>query len=326
MPPKRTTTPMTDVAFKALIAQGVATVLAEYEANKGSGNGDDSHDSGSGRRIERATRECTYSNNLKCQPLNFKGTKGVVGLTQWFEKMESNSHVKIVSHEVAYGMTWKTLKNMMTDKYCPRGEVKKLEIELRMFPKESDEVEKYVGRLPDMIQGSVMASKPKTMQDAIEIANDLMDQKIRTFAERQVENKRKLDNDNQAQQQPPRKQNVARAYFAGSSEKKEYVGTLPLCNKCKFHHNGMCTIKYANCKRAGHLTRDCRSHAATNNQRTITCYECRNQGHYRSDCSELKNRNHGNQAGSTKARGMVYALGGGETDQDLDNMKDAINA
>ncbi|GJS96607.1 hypothetical protein Tco_0803575 [Tanacetum coccineum] len=74
---------------------------------------------------------------------------------------------------------------------------------------------------------NVMASKPKTMQDAIEIANDLMDQKIRTFAERQAENKRKLDNDNQAQQQPPKKQNVARAYSAGSSEKKEYAGTLP---------------------------------------------------------------------------------------------------
>ncbi|GJZ19847.1 reverse transcriptase domain-containing protein [Tanacetum coccineum] len=211
---------MTDVTIKAPIAQGIATALAEYEANRGSGNDDDSHDSGSGRRTERATRECTYSNFLKCQPLNFKGTEGVVGLTQWFEKMEYvfhtvacqikfatctlqgnaltwwNSHVKTVSHEVAYEMTWKTLKKMMTDKYCPRGEIKKLEIEL-MFPEESDEVEKYVGGLPDVIQGSVMASKPKTRQDAIEIANDLMDQKIRTFAERQAENKRKLDSDNQ---------------------------------------------------------------------------------------------------------------------------------
>nr|GFB04405.1 reverse transcriptase domain-containing protein [Tanacetum cinerariifolium] len=45
-------------------------------------------------------------------------------LTWW------NSHVKTVIHEVAYAMTWKTLKKMMTDKYCPRGEMKKLEIEL----------------------------------------------------------------------------------------------------------------------------------------------------------------------------------------------------
>ncbi|GKF71796.1 hypothetical protein Tco_0207910 [Tanacetum coccineum] len=41
-----------------------------------------------------------------------------------------NSHIKTVSHEVAYGMPWKTLKMMMTDKYCQRGEIKKLEIEL----------------------------------------------------------------------------------------------------------------------------------------------------------------------------------------------------
>ncbi|GKF68118.1 reverse transcriptase domain-containing protein [Tanacetum coccineum] len=153
-----------------------------------------------------------------------------------------------------------------------------------------------------------------------------MDQKVRAYAERQAENKRKLDNNNQAQQQPPKKQNVARAYSAGSYEKKEYAKTLPLCNKCKFYHNGPCTVKCANCNRVGHLTRDCRSPAATNNQRTLTCYECGNQGHYRSDCLELKNQNHGNQARGTEARGMVYDLGGGETDQDLNNMEDDINA
>ncbi|GJT25680.1 hypothetical protein Tco_0895617 [Tanacetum coccineum] len=80
MLPKRTTTPMTDAAIKALIAQGVVDALAEYEAHRSSGNGDDSHDSRSDRRTEHATRECTYSDFLKCQPLNFKGTEGVVGL------------------------------------------------------------------------------------------------------------------------------------------------------------------------------------------------------------------------------------------------------
>ncbi|GKG02286.1 hypothetical protein Tco_0306991 [Tanacetum coccineum] len=53
-------------------------------------NGDDSHSSGVGiRRPMQVARECTYPDFLKCQPLNFKGTEGVVGLTQWFEKMES---------------------------------------------------------------------------------------------------------------------------------------------------------------------------------------------------------------------------------------------
>ncbi|GJV66738.1 uncharacterized mitochondrial protein-like protein [Tanacetum coccineum] len=116
------------------------------------------------------------------------------------------------------------------------------------------------------------------------------------------------------------KQGVAIAYTAGPGERNEYAGTLPLCNKCKFHHNGQCTVKCANCKRVGHLTRDSRSLAATKNQRNLTCYECGNQGHYRSDCPELKNNNHGNQAGGTRAHRMVHALGGGETNQDINNI------
>nr|GEZ33724.1 reverse transcriptase domain-containing protein [Tanacetum cinerariifolium] len=61
----------------------------------------------------------------------------------------------------------------------------------RMFFEESDKIEKYVGGLPDMIHGSVVASKPKTMQKAIEIATELMDKKICTFAERETASKRK---------------------------------------------------------------------------------------------------------------------------------------
>ncbi|GKG11000.1 hypothetical protein Tco_0342400, partial [Tanacetum coccineum] len=113
-----------------------------------------------------------------------------------------NSHVTTVGHDVAYAMTWTNLKKKMTDKYCPRSEIKKLEAEM-MFPKVSDKIEKYVGGLPDMIHTSIMVSKPKTMQDAIEFATELMDKKIRTFAERQSKNKRKLD-DNQQQQQNKR--------------------------------------------------------------------------------------------------------------------------
>ncbi|GJW96695.1 RNA-directed DNA polymerase, eukaryota [Tanacetum coccineum] len=245
---------------------------------------------------------------------------GVFGLTQWFEKMESvfhisnctvenqvklatctllgatltwwNSYVKTVGYDAAYGMPWKTLMKMMTFKYCPRSKIKKLEIEIWNL-KESDEVEKYVGVLPDMIQ---------------------------------AENKRKFDNNNQAQQQLLKRQNVAQAYAAGTGKRKEYPRTLPLCNKCKFHHNGPCTVKCANCKKVSHLTRDCWNPTTANNQRTITCYECGNQGHYRSDCPKLRNRNQGNQAKDTKAHGVVYALGGVETDQDPNNIEDEIEA
>ncbi|GJZ94732.1 reverse transcriptase domain-containing protein [Tanacetum coccineum] len=269
-------------------------------------------------------------------------------LTWW------NSHMKDITQDVAYAVDWKELKKMMTVKYCPRGKIKKLEIEIwnlkvkgtditsytlrfqelalmcgRMFPEESDEVEKYVGGLPDMIRGNVMSYRPKTMEEAIEFANDQMDQKVLTISERQAEQKRKLEfnaGNNQGDQQLPKRQSVAQAYAVGTGERKEYAGTLPLCNKCKFHHHGPCTVKCANCKKVGHLTRDCWNPTTANHQRTITCYECGNQGHYKNDCPELENRNHENQAEGTEARGMAYALGGGETNQDLDNIEDDINA
>ncbi|GKF37217.1 hypothetical protein Tco_0113975, partial [Tanacetum coccineum] len=102
----------------------------------------------------------------------------------------------------------------------------------RMFPEESDKNEKYVGGLPDMIHGSVVASKPKTMQDAVEIATELMDKKILTFVERQIGSKRKFENtsrntQDQQQQQQNKRQNTVRAYTAGSGEKKPYGDLNP---------------------------------------------------------------------------------------------------
>nr|GFD05677.1 hypothetical protein [Tanacetum cinerariifolium] len=63
-----------------------------------------------------------------------------------------------------------------------------------MFSEEAEKIEKYVKGLPDMIHGSVVASKPKTMQEAIKIETELMDKKVRTFPERETVSKRKLEN------------------------------------------------------------------------------------------------------------------------------------
>ncbi|GKF24843.1 reverse transcriptase domain-containing protein [Tanacetum coccineum] len=227
------------------IAQSVADALAEQEIQRYTNlNGDGSQGFGSGiTRPVSPTRECTYSDFLICHPLNFKGTEGVVGLTQWFERKETwNSHVKTVDHDAAYGMPWKTLMKMMTVKYCPRSEIKKLEIDIWNLKVKGTDVMGYtqrfqelalmcgrdVGGLPDMIQGNVMSARPKTMQEAIELANGLMDQKVRACAERKAKNKRKFNNNNQAQQQLPKRQNVAQSYAARTGERKEYVGTLPL--------------------------------------------------------------------------------------------------
>ncbi|GJW98532.1 putative reverse transcriptase domain-containing protein [Tanacetum coccineum] len=113
-----------------------------------------------------------------------------------------------------------------------------------------------------------------------------MDKKILTIIERQAENKRKFEDtsqNNQNQQQPFKRNNVARAYTVGPVDKKLYRGIKPMCPKCNYHHDGPCAPKCTNCKRIGHSARDCKNRpaAANNNQRAqgtnqrvLTCYEC----------------------------------------------------
>ncbi|GJS76042.1 putative reverse transcriptase domain-containing protein [Tanacetum coccineum] len=198
----------------------------------------------------------------------------------------------------------------------------------KMVPEEEDRVEKFIGGLPDNIQGNVIAAEPTRLQDAVRIANNLMDQKLKGYAVRNAENKRRLDNNygNNRGQQPPHKrqntggQNVARAYVAGNNEKREYEGTLPFCNKCKLHHVGPCTIRCGKCNKIGHLTRNCKVTNSTTstqrgqmvNQRVVTCFECGAQGHYRKDCPKIKNQNRRDKARIPDARGKAYVLGGGD--------------
>nr|GEV34555.1 hypothetical protein [Tanacetum cinerariifolium] len=132
-----------------------------------------------------------------------------------------------------------------------------------MFPEESDKIESHVDGLPDMIHESVVASKPKKMQKAIEMATELMDKKNHTFDERQIETKRK-PGDNQQQQQQNKRQNTGKAYTTGSSEKKPYEGSKPICAKCNYHHDGPCAPKCHKCNKVGHFACDCRSTANAN--------------------------------------------------------------
>ncbi|GJT35628.1 reverse transcriptase domain-containing protein [Tanacetum coccineum] len=227
------TTSVTNAQLQAMIDQGVTATLAARDANR---NGDDSI-------------------------LRERVSEGLNALLENDGELVRNSHVRNVGHDVAYAMTWTELKNKMTDKYCPRNEMKKLEAELWNLKVKGTDVIGYSQRFQEL---ALLC--------------------VRMFP-------------------------IARHDSRNAS-----------CTQWP------CTVKCGNCKKVGHMTRDCRNPAAARNQRNLTCYECGNQGHYRSDCPELKNQNLGNQAEGTKARGMVYALGGGETDQDLNNIEDEIEA
>nr|GFC20425.1 hypothetical protein [Tanacetum cinerariifolium] len=212
-----------------------------------------------------------------------------VALTTW------NTHIRKLEMEL-----W-DLKVKGTDLASYTQRYQELDLLCgRMFSEESDKIEKYIGGLPDMIHGSVVTSKPKTMQEAIEIATELMDKKIRTFTERETASKRNI------------------------WWKEAIWGSKPLCAKCNYHHDGPCAPKCHNCNKIGHSASDCRNVANTNNannQRGTelgqkpTCYECGVRGHYRRECPKLKNNNnHGNQGRRNNASARVYVVGRAGTD------------
>ncbi|GJZ29842.1 putative reverse transcriptase domain-containing protein [Tanacetum coccineum] len=107
--------------------------------------------------------------------------------------------------------------------------------------------------------------------------------------------------------------------MAGNKEKNGYEGTLPFYNRCRLHHEGQSATKCHNCKRIGHLARDCRSVVIVTtqgtpglNQGVVMCFECGVQGHYQKDCPKVKNQHRGNKARVPDARGKANVLGGGD--------------
>nr|GEV36181.1 hypothetical protein [Tanacetum cinerariifolium] len=352
---------MTPKAIKEMITRCVAEALAEQEANRnlrpivesenrddnenrnggghrngnrgcGNGNGNQGVNAG-GTGI--AAHECTHKEFLNCQPFNFNGTEGAARLARWFEKMELvfhisncppkyqvkyasctmqngaltwwNAYKRTIETEAAYALTWTKLMKLM----------------IEMVPEEEDRVERYIWGLPDNIQRNITLFAPIRLQDAIRIANNLIDQKVRTNPARQVDNKQKWESesrDNHAPQQPFRRPDVARVYTTENNKRSGYAGSYPYCNKCRLYHAGPCIVKCTNCKKTSHMVRDCKNQAATTNQRalvynqralmynqrtpvnnhralvanhraSVTCYECGRWGHYHHNCPKVKNQN-----------------------------------
>ncbi|GKC73030.1 hypothetical protein Tco_1118913 [Tanacetum coccineum] len=220
---------------------GVADALAEIKANRTSRNGDDSHNLGTGRRrTERAARESTAPSRARSSllpALFLAGSDVVEFLPQdyWSLCCIRNAMENIEKDDDSQILPKRRELALMCS---------------RMFPEESDEVEKY----------------------------------IHSIADRQAENKRKLDEtsmNNQNQQQPFKRYNVARAYTTGPGENKVYGGSKPLYPKCNYHHEG---------------------------QYAPRCNKCK-KGHYKTECPKLKNKNQRNQVGNGNVVVRAYAIG-----------------
>ncbi|GKC31724.1 hypothetical protein Tco_1039018, partial [Tanacetum coccineum] len=149
-------------------------------------------------------KECTFQDFLKCKPHNFLRTEGIDSALTWW-----NSHKRTIGVDTAYAMNWARLMRLMTEVYCPRNEIQKMETEL-MVPDVVDRVERFIGGLPNNIQENVIAMNLTRLQDAIRIANQLMDKKLQGYAARSAENKRRMESnprDNRGQQPPFKRQN-----------------------------------------------------------------------------------------------------------------------
>ncbi|GKA88158.1 reverse transcriptase domain-containing protein [Tanacetum coccineum] len=179
MAPKRTSTSaapaMTQAAIKKLVADSVAAAL---EAQAATMANTDNTNRNTGQRETPVARKCSYKEFMSCQPFNFKGTEGAVGLIRWFERTESvfsrsnctedckvkfatgtlteealswwNSFAQPIGIEEAYKITWSEFKKLLIKKYCPRTEVKKMEDEFYNLTVKGNDLKTYVRRFQEL--------------------------------------------------------------------------------------------------------------------------------------------------------------------------------
>ncbi|GKC33310.1 reverse transcriptase domain-containing protein [Tanacetum coccineum] len=337
MPPKRASTSeapaMTQAAIRKLVADSVTAALEAQAATM-------ARVVGLIRWFKRTKSVFSRSRCVEENKVTFAtGTLTDDALSWW------NAYAQPMGIEQANRITWTELKRLLTNKYCPRTEIRKMEEELynlivkgndlkpyvrrfqeltvlcpNMVPNNDKLLEAFIGGLPRSIEGNVTASKPQTLEEAINIAQRLMDQVTkhvpmqvsndnkrkfddrRTFNNNSRSNYRNTNNRYNNHRQQNRRQEAGRAYAVTSSENGRYAGDLPLCKRCNYHHTGPCTGRCNNCNRMGHLSKNCRSKkpATRSNQLpvTVVCHACGEKGHYTNQCRKT----------NINAQGRAYML------------------
>ncbi|GJX60390.1 putative reverse transcriptase domain-containing protein [Tanacetum coccineum] len=296
MAPKRTSTSaaptMTQAAIKKLVA---GSVFAALEAQAATMANTDNTNRNTREREAPVARKCSYKEFMSCQPINFKGTEG------------AGNDLK------TYVRRFQELATL-----CPT-----------MVPDSEKMMEVFIGGLLRSIKGNVTASKPQTLEEAINIAQRLMDQVTKhtpvqissdhkqKFNDRRTFNNNNYRNSNKNnyrntntnnrynnhQPQQNKRQEAIRAYAATPAENSRYARNLPLCRRCVLHHTGPCTVKCNTCNKVGHLTKNCRNKGPVTGSNllpvTVTCHACREKGNYANQCRKTTNNN---------AQGRAYIL------------------
>ncbi|GJR70982.1 putative reverse transcriptase domain-containing protein [Tanacetum coccineum] len=222
---------MTQAAIKKLVAESVSAALEAQAANMAN------TDNTTRPREAPIERKCSYKEFISCQPINFKGTEGAVGLIRWFERTKSVFSRSNFTEDCKV-----KFKKLLIKKYCPRTEVQKMEDEFyhltmkgndlkayvrrfqelatlcpTMVPNYAKMIEVFIGGLPQSIKGNVTASKPQTPEEAINIAQRLMDQN--------------------------RRQETFKAYAATPTENNSYDVVIGMDWLSKYHARIICDEK-----------------------------------------------------------------------------------
>ncbi|GJU85085.1 reverse transcriptase domain-containing protein [Tanacetum coccineum] len=347
---------MTQAAIRKLVADSVTAALEEQAATMANASNPNRNTSPTRTPVVKTGN---YKEFISCQPFYFNVTFATGTLTDdalsWW-----NAYAQPMGVEQANQITWTELKRLLTNKYCPRTEIRKMEEELynltvkgndlkpyvrrfqeltilcpNMVPNTEKLLEAFIGGLPRSIEGNVTASKPQTLEEAINIAQRLMDQvtkhtpmQVSSDNKRKFNDRRTFNNNNNSrnnnnnyrntnnrynnhQLQQNRRQKAVRAYAVTPSGNNMYAGDLPLCKRCNLHHTGPCTGKCNICNKVGHLSKNCRNKkpATGSNQLpvTVVCHAYREKGHYTNQCRKT----------NINAQGRAYMLRDKNAHQDL---------
>nr|GEV51044.1 hypothetical protein [Tanacetum cinerariifolium] len=286
MPPKRTSTSaaptMTQAAIRQLVADSVTKALEAQAANM----------------VHKELLD--LSTGLRV--LNQCFLIATVAKTERIEK--------------AYKITWVEFKKLLIKKYCPRTE-ELVTLCPTMVLDSKKIMEAFIGGLPQSIKGNVTASKPQTLEEAINIAHRLMDQVTKhTLVQVSSDHKRKFNDirtfinnnypnshnhiyqnncNNDSRQQQNKRQETGRSYAATLTKNSGYTGNHPMCKKCTLHHTGPLTVKCNTCNKVGRMIRNYKNEGPATGSNLlpviVTCHACGEKGHYANQCRKTTNNN-----------------------------------
>ncbi|GKC87637.1 putative reverse transcriptase domain-containing protein [Tanacetum coccineum] len=387
---------MSEARIREVIREQVVTSIAEFMANMNRGaSGDEAGGAGAGgagaggagaggggaggagaggagaggagaggaRPAAPEITRCTYVTFMKCDPQPFKGTKGAVGLCQWFEKLESvfrisdckerdkvkfatvtlqgrtltwwNGRIASMGIDVANGTPWTEVRKWMTEEFCPRSVLQRLEQELynlklkgtdidgyknrfhelalmcpRMVEPKQVKVEQYIRGLSKNIRGDVTSSRPTGIDEVVRMAYQLMGQIIQDKTDEVSEGEKRKGKGDRGGRGDNR-----RNYNRRKNQRRANPGAMTnaapndneVCPRCKNKKHAWDCWKCGKCGKLRHKTAACWSL----DRKDVTCFNCNEKGHRKRDFPKLKKNGQGGNN-----RGAVYKLGAVDDQQD----------